>query len=397
MGKILFVDNERLIREGIAELIDWQRLSGEKLKLAENASDALLCLEQEYYEIVITDIYMQDINGIELAKQIKTKWPYIKVILLSAYEDFEYAKEAIEAGVFKYLLKPVIPEELEEAVKDALKQVQDNLEYKNQVLRTEKLINDYRAEMEKNFWKDVAYGNMQDQMVIEERSRQLGMNVENSGICCVVLEDEDFSKLYCVSAEAEEIASACFSDYLNTIFINRQMIVLLRKEPSQKELFGFWDKLPQFIRESVRIAVGNYVGELLKLPFSIESAGYKIRERNSNTSMETDCMVSKAVKIIKEEIQNSDFNINTIAQRLHVTSAYFSRVFRKRMGVTCIEYIQNYRVDLAKELLSFTNLSNQEISERVGYTSVYYFNQQFKKITGETPGAYRRKRQSKHV
>ena len=79
MGKILFVDNERLIREGIAELIDWQRLSGEKLKLAENASDALLCLEQEYYEIVITDIYMQDINGIELAKQIKTKWPYIKV------------------------------------------------------------------------------------------------------------------------------------------------------------------------------------------------------------------------------------------------------------------------------------------------------------------------------
>ena len=116
MYKTLFVDDERLIREGISNLIDWERITGQELTLAENAKVALKYLEHEKYEIVISDIYMQDMNGIELAKCIKGKWPDVVVILLSAYEDFDYARKAIEAGVFKYLLKPVIPEELEDAV-----------------------------------------------------------------------------------------------------------------------------------------------------------------------------------------------------------------------------------------------------------------------------------------
>ena len=108
MYKTLFVDDERLIREGISNLIDWERITGQELTLAENAKVALKYLEHEKYEIVISDIYMQDMNGIELAKCIKGKWPDVVVILLSAYEDFDYARKAIEAGVFKYLLKPVI-------------------------------------------------------------------------------------------------------------------------------------------------------------------------------------------------------------------------------------------------------------------------------------------------
>ena len=126
MYKTLFVDDERLIREGISNLIDWERITGQELTLAENAKVALKYLEHEKYEIVISDIYMQDMNGIELAKCIKGKWPDVVVILLSAYEDFDYARKAIEAGVFKYLLKPVIPEELEDAVNEAISQVKIN-------------------------------------------------------------------------------------------------------------------------------------------------------------------------------------------------------------------------------------------------------------------------------
>ncbi|MDO5540055.1 MAG: response regulator [Eubacteriales bacterium] len=397
MGKILFVDDERLIREGIADLIDWKYLSGEELKLAENAGVALKYLEQERYEIVITDIYMQDINGIELAKQIKDRWPATKVILLSAYEDFEYAKEAIEAGVFKYLLKPVIPEELEDAVKDALSQVKSNIEFENKVLKTEEIINVYKIQMEKNLWKDIAYGNIRDESDIESRSRQLRLSVKNSGVCCVVIEAGNFSRLLRISEKAEEIASLCFADYLNTILINEHMVVLLKNEPLQAELFTLQDRVSELTDEIISVAVGSYVTNLLELPSSIEAACYKIREGCPNISEEMDHIVLKSIRIIREEIQHKDFNINTIARSLHVTPAYFSRIFKKRMGVTCIEFIQNYRVDLAKELLEFTNLSNQEIAEKTGYTSVYYFNQQFKKITGETPGYYRRKRQRNDV
>lgn len=397
MGKILFVDDERLIREGIADLIDWKGLSGEELKLAENAGIALKYLEQERYEIVITDIYMQDINGIELAKQIKDRWPAAKVILLSAYEDFEYAKEAIEAGVFKYLLKPVIPEELEDAVRDALSQIKSNIEYENRVLKTEETVNLYKIQMEKNLWKDIAYGNIRDESELEARSRQLGLSIQKSGICCIVMESEDFSELYNISEKAEETASLCFADYLNTILINRHIVVLLKKEPSQAELFTFQDKISELAEETVSVTVGSYAKDLLDLPASVAAACYKMKDGRPNLSDEMDRIVLQSIRVIREEIQNTDFNINTIARSLHVTPAYFSRIFKKKMGVTCIEFIQNYRVDMAKKLLEFTGLSNQEISEKTGYASVYYFNQQFKKITGETPGYYRKKRQHNDV
>ena len=67
MYKTLFVDDERLIREGISNLIDWERITGQELTLAENAKVALKYLEHEKYEFVISDIFMQDMNGIELA------------------------------------------------------------------------------------------------------------------------------------------------------------------------------------------------------------------------------------------------------------------------------------------------------------------------------------------
>ncbi len=397
MGKILFVDDERLIRQGIADLIDWKDLSGEELELAENASIALKYLEQKHYEIVITDIYMQDINGIELAKQIKDRWPAVKVILLSAYEDFEYAKEAIEAGVFKYLLKPVTPEELEDAVKDAQGQIKSNIEYENMVLKTEEIVNLYKMQMEKNLWKDLAYGNIGDESELETRSRQLGLSLEKSGICCIVLESEDFSELHNISEKAEEVASLCFSDYLNAILINRKIVVLLKNEPSQAELFTFQDKINEYTEETVSVTVGSYVTDLLDLPISVAAASYKMKDGRTNFSDETGRIVLQSIKVIREEIQNTDFNINTIARSLHITPAYFSRIFKKRMGVTCTEFIQNYRVDMAKKLLEFTGLSNQEISEKTGYASVYYFNQQFKKITGEPPGYYRKKRQHNDV
>ena len=63
------------------------------------------------------------------------------------------------------------------------------------------------------------------------------------------------------------------------------------------------------------------------------------------------------------------------------------------MGMTCKDFIKNYRINLAKELLQNTDLSIQQISEKTGYATVYYFSQQFKQVTGESPGNFRKKRQ----
>lgn len=393
MYKTLFVDDERLIREGISNLIDWERITGQELTLAENAKVALKYLEHEKYEIVISDIYMQDMNGIELAKCIKGKWPDVVVILLSAYEDFDYARKAIEAGVFKYLLKPVIPEELEDAVNEAISQVKINEKTKKRIDHSQEVLEDYRRELKKNLWKDILSGNMRNEDEIFERFEKMNMSKNISPIYVVVYKTDDESMLYQNQVAIDKVVSSCFEGYIDTVFMDNYIVILLKKENAKSVLYAFGDLVKEMFHFEVYMDEGKTVKDLSTLHMSVESAKYNIQKNRANKKDEPTQIVLAAVEMIRKEIENVDFNINTIANALYLTPAYFSRVFKRKMGMTCIDFIKNYRINLAKELLKNTDLSIQQISEKTGYATVYYFSQQFKQVTGESPGSFRKKRQ----
>ena len=393
MYKTLFVDDERLIREGISNLIDWERITGQELTLAENAKVALKYLEHEKYEIVISDIYMQDMNGIELAKCIKGKWPDVVVILLSAYEDFDYARKAIEAGVFKYLLKPVIPEELEDAVNEAISQVKINEETKKRIDHSQEVLEDYRRELKKNLWKDILSGNMRNEDEIFERFEKMNMSKNISPIYVVVYKTDDESMLYQNQVAIDKVVSSCFEGYIDTVYMDNYIVILLKKENAKSVLYAFGDLVKEMFHFEVYMGEGKTVKDLSTLHMSVESAKYNIQKNRANKKDEPTQIVLAAVEMIRKEIENVDFNINTIANALYLTPAYFSRVFKRKMGMTCIDFIKNYRINLAKELLQNTDLSIQQISEKTGYATVYYFSQQFKQVTGESPGSFRKKRQ----
>lgn len=393
MYKTLFVDDERLIREGISNLIDWERITGQELTLAENAKVALKYLEHEKYEIVISDIYMQDMNGIELAKCIKGKWPDVVVILLSAYEDFDYARKAIEAGVFKYLLKPVIPEELEDAVNEAISQVKINEETKKRIDHSQEVLEDYRRELKKNLWKDILSGNMCNEDEIFERFEKMNMSKNISPIYVVVYKTDDESMLYQNQVAIDKVVSSCFEGYIDTVFMDNYIVILLKKENAKSVLYAFGDLVKEMFHFEVYMGEGKTVKDLSTLHMSVESAKYNIQKNRANKKDEPTQIVLAAVEMIRKEIENVDFNINTIANALYLTPTYFSRVFKRKMGMTCIDFIKNYRINLAKELLQNTDLSIQQISEKTGYATVYYFSQQFKQVTGESPGSFRKKRQ----
>ena len=397
MYKTLFVDDERLIREGISNLIDWERITGQELTLAENAKVALKYLEHEKYEIVISDIYMQDMNGIELAKCIKEKWPDVVVILLSAYEDFDYARKAIEAGVFKYLLKPVIPEELEDAVNEAISQVKINEETKKRIDHSQEVLEDYRRELKKSLWKDILSGNMRNEDEILERFEKMNMPKNISPIYVVVYETDDETMLYQNQVAIDRVVSSCFEGYIDTVFMDDYIVILLKKENAKSVLYAFGDLVKEMFHFEVYMGEGKVVKDLSTLHISVESAKYNIQKNRANKKDEPTQIVLAAVEMIRKEIENVDFNINTIANALYLTPAYFSRVFKRIMGMTCKDFIKNYRIDLAKELLQNTDLSIQQISEKTGYATVYYFSQQFKQVTGESPGSFRKKRQKSDV
>ncbi|CAI6083039.1 response regulator [Cohnella sp. JJ-181] len=110
--KILIVDDEVIIRNGLCTVIDWEALGMTLLPPAESAEEALERLADEQPDIVLTDIRMPGMDGIELAKEIKSLRPDTEIVILTGYDDFGYARQALREGVTDYLLKTSGPEEI---------------------------------------------------------------------------------------------------------------------------------------------------------------------------------------------------------------------------------------------------------------------------------------------
>lgn len=112
MLKIIIVEDEDLLRDGLTTCVDWGKIGYELAGDAEDGIEALKLIEKISPDVVITDIKMPHMDGIELSEQIKSKYPEIKIIIISGYDEFEYARRALKAGVSEYILKPVNMEQL---------------------------------------------------------------------------------------------------------------------------------------------------------------------------------------------------------------------------------------------------------------------------------------------
>ncbi|MBB6729573.1 response regulator [Cohnella zeiphila] len=117
MFQLMIVDDEASVREGIALTVPWRQLGVEFVHRAESAYEALELLKRHSIDIVITDIRMPGMSGLELIRTILNTWTGIRCIVLSGYADFQYAQEAIRAQTMDYLLKPVRTEDLIETVR----------------------------------------------------------------------------------------------------------------------------------------------------------------------------------------------------------------------------------------------------------------------------------------
>jgi len=122
--RLLIVDDELHIRTGLTEEVDWKALNIEDVYTANNGVEAIELCEKYKPEIIITDIRMPGIDGLELCRQVSEMYNPAEIIILSGYSEFEYAKQAIKYGVSAYLLKPIEIDELIEVVKEAISLVE---------------------------------------------------------------------------------------------------------------------------------------------------------------------------------------------------------------------------------------------------------------------------------
>jgi two-component system response regulator YesN len=112
MYKFLFVDDEEIVRRGFREKIAWAEMGFEFLEPCKNGREALQRIKQEHPDVVMTDICMPLVDGLEVAAYIANRFPEIIVIVLSGHDEFKYAQSALRSRVVEYLLKPITSREL---------------------------------------------------------------------------------------------------------------------------------------------------------------------------------------------------------------------------------------------------------------------------------------------
>ncbi|UQZ82682.1 putative response regulatory protein [Paenibacillus konkukensis] len=144
--KILIVDDEIIIRQGLSMVIDWRKLGFELLEPAESAEEALDRLQQEKPDLILTDIRMEGKDGLALAKEARELLPDVEIIMLTGYDDFEYMQRAIRENVSDYLLKSSRPGDIIQAVVSAAQRIRDKWGARSQVFRQEKEMREHLLE-----------------------------------------------------------------------------------------------------------------------------------------------------------------------------------------------------------------------------------------------------------
>lgn len=131
--RIMLVDDEEEVRKAIIRNMDWEKLGFTVVGDAENGEDALEKLEQWEPDVVITDIRMPYMDGLTLTARIREKYPSMKILIFSGYDDFEYAKQAIKLNVTEYILKPVNSEELSVILKRIRVSLDEEIEQRRNI------------------------------------------------------------------------------------------------------------------------------------------------------------------------------------------------------------------------------------------------------------------------
>jgi len=155
MLKVLLVDDKTAIVDGLEYLIDWGSIGYEIAGKATSAKDALSLAEKIKFDLVVTDIRMPDMDGIEMIEQLMTFMTGTKYILLSAYSEFEYAKRAVDKQISGYILKPVNDQELTEVLKRVKLEIEKEKKYEDLITKEIDMSDDFRSGQQSGMIKKV--------------------------------------------------------------------------------------------------------------------------------------------------------------------------------------------------------------------------------------------------
>ena len=292
MYSVFAVDDEPIVLEGIRSKIDWE---GSSFTFAGEATDgeiALSMIHELKPDILITDIKMPFMDGLQLAEAIKRTQPWIKIIILSGHDEFDYAKKAISIGIEEYLLKPFTPEELLASLKKAALEIDKERKQLSDISKLKEELKSSTALIKKEFLNNLVHG-AADTNTVMQKCGELGINLISRYYKVLI------SRIESRSGNTQNQQEACsllnsYSEAINqavSFFHHSNLLVCIFKGSTQAELddnaFRAAETIGHIVTKnadcSVLTAIGKTVEHLSQLKISYEDAKQILEIENKDS------------------------------------------------------------------------------------------------------------------
>lgn len=358
MYRVLIVDDEKLTRFQLRRYPHWEEygfiITGE----ARDGKEALDLIGREQFDLILTDIMMPKVDGIELLKTVKKMDRHVCVIFISGYSDFKYAKEGIVYGAFDYIVKPITADNLTEV----LRRARESLDELSQRVETTRQI---AAKL--------------------EESLNYYYPLDHQQKLAAYLREED-DRVYAEAALTfKEVAAATGNDPFHTgVILSRLLTNLLTAICHD---LPWIQKFHDFtLLDTKRLTASRSLTELEQSFKAIITKVASLFDRYE--LFHGDSLIRKICIYIFDQI-DADPSLASVAEHFNLNKNYLSQLFKQKTGENFLEFLTRAKMERAKVLIREGNYKNYEISALLGYKEVDYFTRLFKKHTGYTPSEYR--------
>lgn len=255
--KMITVDDEYLIRNLIKNCIDWDEIGVDIIGEASSAEEAIPLIKENPPNIILTDICMPSTDGIDMSKYILEKYPSIKVVVITGYDEFDYAKRAIKVGVSDFILKPINDDELKSTI----------LRLKDNILNERLKEKDYKQIKDRldTFGSIINFPNGESgdkALNIEEVKKFILKNISNADLSLKLISEHFYINSSYLSRIFKLKTGQNFSEYITTVKMN--IVIDMIKNSNAKSCE---------IAKKVGIYDPNYLSTCFK-----KYTGYSIKE-----------------------------------------------------------------------------------------------------------------------
>ena len=525
MYRLMLLDDEEIVIKSIQKVFRLEEFGFEVVGAFSNPAKALAQIEDLKPDLIITDVKMPQMDGLEFSGRVLKKLPDAEIVILSGYDDFSYAQTAVKLGISDYLLKPIKKDDFKNMLLRMYKKIDEKLTERNYYQSLQSFAETNYTELKNRFFLELAENGILDENYYRVLRQNHGLDLSREvfmlikadiyqiGVCRDYMSEmgkitqqmgeelaaygnvEDFLSdeslyffLYKMDAEVSEDVRAsvlAFADAkrqegmqlsvgvsgvyrgLEKVFaarndcirqilmsevdidVNSEENPVRRQEINLNIPYTEIENLFRAISTADTSKIREAVEKIYEMPGSAVHSLYRdysfsitflillrmyqlqnkydaaqgivprellqmrtLKNRYTAADRQKE-LVEHAALLLSELIEKQEvaapsktilaaldyinahfcenISLSDVADNICISKNYLCDIFKKELGVTFINYVTNLRIEKAKEYLSTTDLRMYEVSDAVGYNDYAYFSQIFKKHTGTTLSAYRRR------